>query len=667
MVPSGWNGEGQLDQLTGLPNRREFLSKLEEILPRLNGDTGPVAVLFVDIDGFRRISRERGHAIGDELLFSVSRRIASRLGPGEVLARAGGDEFVVMVCDLDAPRDFAELGSRILAAFDDPFALSGQEFSATVSIGAAVTEDASTRPEALIADAEAALERSPLGSRRFEVFDAELREQMQARADMGRELALALDSQEVRLCYQPIVDIASGRIVSVEALARWHHPEQGPVSPEVFVGLAQEIGLGNDLLRALLGRAGTDFAAIAKEDPTARVSLAVNVSAADLASPTLISVVESLIARCKVAPERIMIEISESALTGAATAYLARVSELRDLGVRISLDDFGTASTSISQLRSLPIDQIKLDRSFVEGLGASAPDAALAAGLLPIARALGIEVVAEGIETDQQLAHLFALGYRLGQGYRFAVAIPPEEVAALLARGPLATARMSETEMAASAREHFRQALVAGDAKQAEAVVAAALSGGVGAMTIQTEIIGRALHWIDTEWEAGRLRAADEHLAAAICERQLAVVLEATRRPERRFSPRVLIAAIGGEGHQGELTSAAEALDSAGYETVSLGDDVGGAELEAAAGTHHPGAVCLSLPGAARRGDLLNAVDRLAAISEPPVVLVGGEGIGKGRGTGGAIPFTSNQDALDVLAHELRDTRTVAASVDELG
>ena len=208
------------------------------------------------------------------------------------------------------------------------------------------------------------------------------------------------------------------------------------------------------------------------------------------------------------------------------------MTELRALGVKISLDDFGTASTSISQLRSLPIDQIKLDRSFVEGLGAKSADAALAAGLLPIARALGIEVVAEGIETDQHLAHLFALGYRLGPGLpllrrRAAGRSSPS----LISRGPLASARTPATEAAAASRESFRRALLAGDAKHAASVVESALRAGIGPLTIQTEVIGRALHWIDSEWEAGRLRAADEHLAAAICERELAAVIEAADRP----------------------------------------------------------------------------------------------------------------------------------------
>ena len=235
-------------------------------------------------------------------------------------------------------------------------------------------------------------------------------------------------------------------------------------------------------------------------------------------------------------PSRVVVEISESALSGAAEAYLQRVTELRALGVRISLDDFGTASTSIAQLRSLPIDQIKLDRSFVVGLGEASADAALAAGVLPLARALGIEVVAEGIETEGQLAHLFALGYRQGQGYMLSRPGPAADAARLIGQGPLESTRTPETQALTTAREAFRQTLLAGDAKSAEAVVASAVEAGIDPITIQSEVIGRALHWIDSEWEAGRLRAADEHLAAAICERQLAAVLDSRLAGERRFS-----------------------------------------------------------------------------------------------------------------------------------
>lgn len=643
--------DAQRDPVTGLHARAAFLARVGEALARAGEGCAHVAVLFVDIDGFRRINRDLGHGVGDELLFSASRRIRSASRSADVLARAGGDEFALLCC-LDTPDQLAEIGRRIHEGFADPFELSGQVFPCTVSVGAAVTGDPATRPESLVGDAESALERSPAGTARFEVFDAELRERLAVRARLGRDLARAIEAGEIELAYQPIVDIASGRIVSVEALARWQHPEHGPVSPELFVAVAQEHGLGGRLTHCLLERAGTEFAAIAAVDPTERVTLAFNVSADELISDSLLPGIESLIARAGVGTRRIVIEISESALAGAAETYLARVTELRALGVRIALDDFGTASTSIAQLRALPIDQMKLDRMFVEGLGEPSEDAALAAGVLPIARALGIEVVAEGIETDQQLAHLFALGYRHGQGYRFAIPVPPGEVARLIQRGPLAAARAPGTEAAAAARESFRRALVAGDATRAAAVVEEAVRQGVGSMAIQTEVIGRALHWIDSEWEAGRLRAADEHLAAAICERELAAVLGSAPRRRRRFARRVLLAAIGGEAHRGELSRVADALDRAGFETVYLGTDVHSEELEKAAGMHRPGAVCLNAAQFRDGSELQVAVDRLSSIPEPPVVIVGGGG---GAGTGGAIAVSSDEDTVEVLDHELAE------------
>ena len=529
-------GRGEPDPLTRLPTRRQFLDRLGEEIGALESGDGTIAVLLVDIDGFRRVNRDLGHVTGDQLLYCAGRRLLSAVRPADVVARAGGDEFVVMSSGLANGPEVVELAGAIMSAFDDPFALGLEELTATVSVGVVVADDPSVRAESLVTDAESALERDRSGVRRFEVFDAELRERIRYRAEIGRELAAALDADDIAFHYQPIVDIASGRIASVEALARWHHPERGAISPELFVPIAEETGSGADLLVRLLSHAAADFPAIAAADASGQLSLAINVSSSQLTSDPLIASVRELVETLDIDPSRIIVEISESALSGAAEAYLQRVTELRALGVRISLDDFGTASTSIAQLRSLPIDQIKLDRSFVVGLGEASADAALAAGVLPLARALGIEVVAEGIETEGQLAHLFALGYRQGQGYMLSRPGPAEDAARLIALGPLESTRTPETEALTAAREAFRQALLAGDAKVAETVVAEAVGAGIDPITLQSEVIGRALHWIDSEWEAGRLRAADEHLAAAICERQLAAVLDSNRAGERRFA-----------------------------------------------------------------------------------------------------------------------------------
>jgi diguanylate cyclase (GGDEF)-like protein len=532
--PAG--GRDEPDALTRLPTRRQFLDRLGIEIEGLEDGEGSIALLLVDIDGFRRINRDLGHVVGDHLLFSAGRRLISAVRPGDIVARAGGDEFVVMSRADDNGPEVVELATAILSAFDDPFDLGLEELTATVSVGLVVADDPSVRAESLVTDAESALERDRSGIRRFEVFDSALRERIRYRAEIGRELAAALEADEIAFHYQPIVDIASGRIASVEVLARWLHPERGAISPELFVPIAEETGSGGELLSRLLGHAAGDFPAIAAADPTGRLSLAINVSSSQLTSEPLIASIRELVRTLDVEPSRIVVEISESALSGAADAYLQRVTELRALGVRISLDDFGTASTSIAQLRSLPIDQIKLDRSFVVGLGEASADAALAAGVLPLARALGIEVVAEGIETEGQLAHLFALGYRQGQGYMLARPGPAGDAACLIGQGPLESTRTPETQALTAAREAFRQTLLAGDAKSAEVVVAEAVESGIDPITIQSEVIGRALHWIDSEWEAGRLRAADEHLAAAICERQLTAVLDSHHVGEGRFA-----------------------------------------------------------------------------------------------------------------------------------
>jgi diguanylate cyclase (GGDEF)-like protein len=527
------------DPATGLPTRREFLDRLGDEIAAAGDRPGSIAVLLVDLDGFRRINRDHGHATGDRLLFSAGRRLLGAIGDGDLVARAGGDEFVVMSAGIRGSSAVVELAQAIIAAFDDPFDLGAEELTVTASVGLVVSGEDDASAETLVGDAEAALERDRSGIRRFEIFDAELRERIRYRAGIGRDLAAALAADELAFHYQPIVDIASGRIVSVEILARWHHRGRGAISPELFVPIAEESGCGGELLERLIAHAAADFPPIAAVDPTGSLALAINVSATQLAAASLVDSIRRLVMALGVEPERVIVEISESALSGAAGAYLERFGELRALGVRVSLDDFGTASTSIAQLRSLPIDQIKLDRSFVVGLGEASPDAALAAGVLPLARALGIEVVAEGIETEAQLAHLFALGYRSGQGYMLARPGPAAVASELVAAGPVEATRTAETRALGDARESFRRALLGGDAKLAESVITGAMVAGIDPITIQREIIGRALHWIDSEWEAGRLRAADEHLAAAICERQLTAVIDAQTQPERRFAPQL--------------------------------------------------------------------------------------------------------------------------------
>lgn len=643
-----------VDPVTRLPNRVEALAQLGHLLARVDSGLGPVAVLLVDLDGFRRVNRDRGHAVGDELLFCAARRIAAAVEPTDVVGRAGSDEFVVISPGLGRGTDAGALVRRILATFDDPFDLGADPFTVTASVGVVIAEDGSTHPEALISDAEAALDRNRAGTRRFEFFDPGLRARIESRSALANELAGALRANRLTLAYQPIIDLASGRIAGIEALARWRHPERGPISPELFVSVAEESGLADALLERVLEHLATDFTRIAAADPGGRIWLAFNVSANQLLSALLPSGIGRLLARTGVAPERIVVEITERALSGDAEEYRDRILELRGLGVRISLDDFGTASTSIAQLRALPIDQIKLDRSFVRGLGDGSADAALAAGLLPMARALDIAVVAEGIETDQQLAHLFALGYRWGQGYRFAVPEPPERAMALVTEGPLPAANGPRTARWRPEHERFCQALRAGDAVEAEAVVAGALSSGIGAMAIQTEIIGRALHWIDSEWEAGRLDAADQHLAAAICERQLTTVL-AELRPahRRRFSRRVLLAAIRGDDRGAELKLAADTLGDAGYETVFLGTDVRREAVAEATGTHRPGAVCLTLAEPDADAELDAVLAGLSAVADPPLVLVGGNGLVRDTPPPGAIAVSSARDALDVLAREL--------------
>ena len=227
--PAG--GHGDSDPVTRLPSRRQFLDLLGEEIEGLGAGNGSLAVLLVDLDGFRRINRDLGHGVGDQLLFSAGRRLLAAVRGDDVVARAGGDEFVVLSRGLAAGSDVVDLAAAILSAFDDPFDLGVEVLTATASVGVVVTDQPDAAAESLVGDAEAALERDRSGTRRFEVFDEELRERIRYRAGIGRELAAALAADEIAFHYQPIVDIASGRVASVEALARWHHPQRGAISP----------------------------------------------------------------------------------------------------------------------------------------------------------------------------------------------------------------------------------------------------------------------------------------------------------------------------------------------------------------------------------------------------------------------------------------------------
>ncbi len=416
------------DALTGLPNRMVFREHLERMLGRARrGGPGP-AVLCLDLDRFKPVNDALGHAVGDGLLRAVAARLGDCLRETDVVARVGGDEFVV-VQEGGAQMDEASaLAARLVGMLSAPFQVEGHQIVVGASIGIALAADGLEEPDALLKRADLALYRAKAEGRgAFRFFEVEMdaRMQEQRRLELDLRGAMALDQFE--LFYQPLVDAASGAVGGFEALLRWRHPERGMVSPAVFIPLAEEIGLidtiGTWVLRTACAEAATWPAGI---------RVAVNLSPVQFRDRSLPAVVADALAASGLAPRQLELEITESLLLSDDEAVLAMLHEMRAMGARISMDDFGTGYSSLSYLRRFPFDKIKIDQSFVRGLSEQADCAAIVRAVVGLGRSLGMAVNAEGVETAAQLAALRAEGCGEVQGYLFSRPRPAAEVPAML-------------------------------------------------------------------------------------------------------------------------------------------------------------------------------------------------------------------------------------------
>jgi diguanylate cyclase (GGDEF)-like protein/PAS domain S-box-containing protein len=431
------------DDLTGLPNRGLLLDRLEHALQRSKRQRSTLAVLFMDLDNFKVINDNLGHHVGDELLVELAARLvrsvrtsdtAGRLG-GETVARFGGDEFVVLCEDIASERDAIRIAERIGRELGRPVSLGGREFTVTASIGIALGRGDASR-EHLVRDADAAMYRAKeRGPGRWEMFDQAMRSRVLKRLAVETELRGAIEREELQLFYQPIVAVADGEIEGVEALIRWQHPERGLLSPAEFIPIAEESNLILELGRWVLGEACRQAArwhADHRDWPHIRVS--VNLSTRQLADRQLVERVSEVLRQTGVEPACLSLEITESVLMQEVDSSIERLHALRALGVGLHLDDFGTGYSSLSYLRRFPLDVLKLDRSFVSGLGTDTEAPTIAAAIIEMARALGLTVIAEGVETKAQLASLRSLGCHSAQGYYFARPLPADAVTAFLRR-----------------------------------------------------------------------------------------------------------------------------------------------------------------------------------------------------------------------------------------
>ncbi len=421
----------RFDTLTGLPNRNHFEEKLEEALERCRASGECCAVLFFDLDRFKAVNDTLGHEYGDRLLTAVARRLAevvrSRPG-GDMVARFGGDEYAVLMAGPVSATEAGVLAARLIDAVDEPFDLDGHRLIVGLSVGIALPKLAKTDVGTLMKNADAALYRAKAsGGGAFRVFDESIEAAIRARRELEVELWDAFDRGELEAFYQPQVDLADRRIVGVEALARWRHPERGYVLPSEFVPVAEAVGLIEPLGLWILERACEDAARW-----PVPIKVAVNVSPLQFTRSDLAANVEAALARSGLAPGRLNLEITESLFLQENKAIGATIARLRALGVSFAIDDFGTGYSSLAYVRKFPVEKIKIDQSFVRGLPDDRESAAIVRAMCTLAQGLSMAVNAEGIETEEQAAMLRLFGCVEGQGYLFGKPQPAARLVEML-------------------------------------------------------------------------------------------------------------------------------------------------------------------------------------------------------------------------------------------
>jgi diguanylate cyclase (GGDEF)-like protein/PAS domain S-box-containing protein len=427
--------QARQDPLTGLANRSAFW---EELGDALRVDAAQPAVLFIDLDDFKNINDSLGHTAGDALLNIVAERVLRCARSTDMVARFGGDEFVVLLRDVPDREVVDLVASRVLAAIAEPAPIAGTEAVVTASVGIVwpdgVDESGALDVETIVRDADIALYQAKrLGKNRAERFDESLRDGAQRRIGIAAALrrAITADSGEITVHFQPIVDLAEGRLVGMEALARWCHPEMGPISPGDFIPVAEETGLITPLARLVLRRALEPVAEWRSLPGAERIFVAVNMSALDLAEPALARDVAEVLIEHGLPGEALHLELTESAVMADPDQALDMLDALKELGPSIAIDDFGTGYSSLAYLHRLPVDTIKIDREFVNALDDEST--ALIEAIVALAGALGLPVVAEGVETIEQADILTRLGVPLAQGFLFSRPVPRAEIDALVA------------------------------------------------------------------------------------------------------------------------------------------------------------------------------------------------------------------------------------------
>jgi diguanylate cyclase (GGDEF)-like protein len=409
------------DPLTGLPNRTLVLDRIQKALDRSRRTAKRVAVLVCDLDHFKVVNDGVGHELGDAVLIEVSRRLQRALRTADTAGRLGGDEFVVVCEDVDDEREAIAVAERIQRAVAEPATVGERTVVPTISIGIAVSSGPAAEPLSLIRDADTAKYRAKeYGRNRWDIVDVALRKQATERLDLEQSLRQGLEGGQLRLHFQPIVDLASRAVIGREALLRWVHPQRGLLAPGEFLHVAEESGLINDIGRWVIHEA----ARIAAQSRDSAGYVAVNVSPSQVSRPGLADTVEKVLADTGLPPARLVVELTESVMLSAAPAARLEIARLDDFGVRIVVDDFGTGFSALSYLRDLPVSGIKVDRSFTAGLGHDHQCERIVEALTGLGKGLGVDVIVEGVETEQQSDLLATIGCEHAQGYLFGRPVP---------------------------------------------------------------------------------------------------------------------------------------------------------------------------------------------------------------------------------------------------
>ncbi len=424
------------DALTGLPNRTLFLDRLKHAVMRAKRHHSLIGVMFLDLDGFKPINDTYGHDVGDGLLVAIAGRLQDGLRASDTAARFGGDEFMILCEDVAGQQDVINIAQRILLAIEEPFEIGGERLSVKASMGIAMTDGKADTAESLIRNADAAMYGAKRQDTSLEVFDDGIRTRARARGDLEADLRRAVGEGEFRLLYQPQVSLRSGEIVGLQALLRWDHPMRGLIEPAEFLWLAEETGAIKGIGDWVLAESSRQAARWREAGPERTpLRVCIKLSARQHADPALVETVSRVTEEAGIDPSSLCLEITEGIVMQDEEAALRTLRALEGLGVVISMDDFGSSQSSLGALKRFPLDILKVDRSFVAGLGEEPEDSAIVNAVINMAHALGLLTVADGVETRTQLEQLKEVGCDVGQGYYFARPRPAEAIAELLGAG----------------------------------------------------------------------------------------------------------------------------------------------------------------------------------------------------------------------------------------